>query len=112
MTPRAGRYPTSVPSDSQASATTGPSAGPGMKQPVTPSPTSAAPPRAVAGRPASRTRYATRPVMVLLPLVPAMATPGRPAFTISASSAGRGTSSMPRAGAARTSGVSASTAVE
>jgi len=52
------------------------------------------------------------PVMVLLPLVPAMATPGRPASTTSASSAGRGTRSMPYERAARTSGVSASTAVE
>ena len=52
------------------------------------------------------------PVTVLLPLVPAMATPGWPALTTSASSAGRGTSSMPSARAARISGVSASTAVE
>ncbi len=76
--PMAGRYPTSVPSDSQASAITGPSAGPAATHPPPSSPTSAAPPRIVAGTPASRRIHATMPVMVLLPLVPATATPGWP----------------------------------
>ena len=101
-----------MPSDSQASAITGPSAGPTVKQLLSPSRTRPAPPSTVAGRPLSRNSQASIPVTVLLPLVPAIATPGWPAFTTSASSAGRGTSSTPSARAARISGVSASTAVE
>ena len=108
----AGRYPTSVPSDSHASAMTGPSTGPSAKQPPLPSPTSPAPPSTVAPRPASRTIHPSMPVTVLLPLVPATATPGWPSLTISASSWGRDTRSTPSARAARISGVSASTAVE
>ncbi|OLC65264.1 MAG: hypothetical protein AUH76_02995 [Candidatus Rokubacteria bacterium 13_1_40CM_4_67_11] len=101
-----------MPSDSHASAMTGPSAGPGRKQPAEPSPTPAAPPITVAGLPASRTSHAIMPVIVLLPLVPAMATPGWPALTTSASSAGREMRASPRAVAACISGVDASTAVE
>ena len=52
------------------------------------------------------------PTIVLLPLVPATATPGVAQLTTSASSRGRGTQSIPSARAARISGVSASTAVE
>jgi len=52
------------------------------------------------------------PVIVLLPLVPAMATPGCPPFTSSASNAGRLMRHRPSATAARISGVDASTAVE
>ena len=52
------------------------------------------------------------PAIVLLPLVPATATPGDAEFTTSARSWGRGTHSMPSARAARISGVSASTAAE
>jgi hypothetical protein len=63
-------------------------------------------------RPLSRSSQPSIAVIVLLPLVPAMATPGWPPLTTSASSAGRGTRSMPIARAARISGVSASTAVE
>ena len=101
-----------MPSDSQASTTTGPSTGPARKQPPVPPSASGAPPITVAATPLSRSSQATIPTIVLLPLVPATATPGRPALTTSASSAGRGTVSTPRVRAARISGVSASTALE
>jgi len=52
------------------------------------------------------------PTMVLLPLVPEMATPGVAVLTTSASSCGRGRHGRPRARAALSSGVSASTAAE
>jgi len=52
------------------------------------------------------------PTMVLLPLVPAIATPGAAVLTTSASSCGLGRQSRPSARAARNSGVSASTAAE
>jgi hypothetical protein len=52
------------------------------------------------------------PVIVLLPLVPLTATPGRAVLTSSASSAGRATVVRSSARAASISGVSASTAVE
>ena len=77
-----------------------------------PSPIRGAPPMTVADRPPVSKSHATRPVTVLLPLVPLIATPGRPALTSSARSAGRGSMGIPSARAALHSGVSASTAVE
>ncbi len=50
--------------------------------------------------------------MVLLPLVPAIATPGEAVLTTSASSCGLGRHATPSERAARSSGVSASTAAE
>ena len=52
------------------------------------------------------------PTIVLLPLVPAMATLGEAVLSTSASSCGLGRHAMPSARAARSSGVSASTAAE
>ena len=52
------------------------------------------------------------PTIVLLPLVPAMATLGDAASSTSARSCGRGRHAMVSARAARSSGVSASTAAE
>ena len=66
----------------------------------------------MAARPVSRISQATMPVIVLLPLVPAIATLGWPALTTSASSAGRGMRVSPSRAAACISGVLASTAVE
>src|SRR6266403_1120358 len=58
ISPSAGRYPTSVPSDSSASAATAPPSGPGTRQPPPPSPTSAAPPITAAAVPDSRASHA------------------------------------------------------